>query len=549
MNARLDTVQLGILWRRMCGLMDEVAETFIRTSFSSVVRENGDMAMALMDSQGRQFVQSTRSVPSFIGTMPRTLAAMLVKFPPDSLEPGDVLITNDAWLGSGHLNDVTMIRPLFRARRIIGYVGSVFHTVDIGGAPSPHARDCFEEGMCIPVAKVMDAGRENRLLFDMLAENLREPAETIGDLRAQFSAYDATLERVERLLHDEGLETLDEVTGEILDRSERSMREAIERLPDGRYCDELLSDGFDEPLRIRAEIEVAGSEIRVDFSGTSPQIDKAVNSVMNFTYAYTAYALKCVLDPATPNNSGSLRPISVSAPEGTIVNATRPAPVWARHLTGHYLPFVVLGALSQVIPDRVIADSGAPGWSVYFRGVEPATRRRFVRMYFMTGGYGARPESDGPSCLAFPTNVSNTPVEAFETTTPMLVTRKELIPDSGGAGTRRGGLGQRISFRSVSDDPIIMTIRHERVKNPPRGLLGGEPGRPGRDLLNGQVIPSKTIQPLARGDEVTFETPGGGGLFPPEARARKSIEKDLRLGLVSPGGATPGRHGGRANVR
>ena len=249
-------------------------------------------------------------------------------------------------------------------------------------------------------------------------------------------------------------------------------------------------------------------------------------------YAYTAYALKCVLDPLTPNNSGSLRPITVTAPEGTIVNATRPAPVWARHLTGHYLPFVVFGALAKVLPDRIIADSGAPGWSVYFKGVDPASRRRFVRMYFMTGGYGARPGSDGPSCLAFPTNVSNTPVEAFEASTPVLITQKELIQDSGGPGRYRGGLGQRIAFRSVSDDPLIMTIRHERVQNPARGLLGGEPGRAGRDLLNGAVIPSKTIQTLVRGDEVCFETPGGGGLFSPGDRPAAAIERDRRLGLI-----------------
>ena len=531
-QSEFDPIQLGILWRRMAGLMDEVAETFIRTSFSSVVRENGDMAMALLDSKGRQFVQSTRSVPSFIGTLPITLAAMLTRFPANTLVPGDVMITNDPWLGSGHLNDITMIRPLFRKNRIIGYVGSVFHTVDIGGAPSPHARDRYEEGLCIPVTKAMIAGEENTFLFDLLADNLREPAETIGDLRAQFSAYDATVERVEQLLNEEGFETLDDITSEILDRSERSMRTTIAALPDGIYTDELQTDGFDAPLTIRVAIEIHGSDINVDYAGSSQQIDKAINSVMNFTYAYTAYALKCLLDSTTPNNSGSLRPITVTAPEGTIVNATRPAPVWARHLTGHYLPFVVFGALAKVLPNKIIADSGAPGWSVYFKGTDPKTRRRFVRMYFMTGGYGARPGSDGPSCLAFPTNVSNTPVEAFEASTPMLITRKELIPGSAGDGKHRGGLGQRITFLSRSEEPLIMTIRHERVKFAPRGLLGGLPGAPGRDLLNGKVIPSKTIQALALNDEVCFETPGGGGLFDPKERNSAKRETDLRLGLI-----------------
>jgi N-methylhydantoinase B len=531
-QARIDPVALGILWRRMAGLMDEVAETFIRTSFSTVVRENGDMAMALLDSRGQQFVQSTRSVPSFIGTLPRTLAAMWRRFPPETLKPGDVMITNDPWLGSGHLNDITMLRPLFRKGRVIGYIGSVFHTVDIGGAPSPHARDRFEEGLCIPVAKAMVEGRENPFLIDLLMDNLREPAETIGDLRAQFAAYEATVQRLDQLMQEEGIDDLDSLSGPILDRSEQAMRRSIEQVPDGDYIDELTADGFEEPLTIRASIAVRGSQVHVDYAGTSAQIGKAVNSVMNFTYAYTVYALKCVLDPETPNNSGAFRPFSVDAPAGTIVNAVSPAPVWARHLTGHYLPFVVFGALASVLPERVTADSGAPGWSVYFRGIDPESRRRFVRMYFMTGGYGARHGSDGPSCLAFPTNVSNTPVEAFEAITPLLITRKELIEGSGGDGRWRGGLGQRIAFRSESPDPLVMTIRHERVEHPPRGLLGGLDGRPGRDFLNGVRIPAKTIQSLQLGDEVCFETPGGGGLGRTELREASAREADRRLGLL-----------------
>lgn len=533
MNKKLTSAEIGILWRRLAGLMDEVAETFVRASFSSVVRESGDMAIALLDSQGQQFVQSSRSVPAFIGTMPRTLAAMLERYPAATLAPGDTMITNDSWIGSGHLNDITMIQPIFNGGSIIGYIGSVFHTVDIGGAPSPHARDCFEEGICIPIQKATIRGVENETLFDFLEHNLREPAETLGDLRAQFAAYDVAAARIRRILEQEGLTDLDSITTEVMRRSEESMRKAIEAVPDGVYTDQLLTDGYEEPFELKIAITVRGDTLTVDYTGSSMQVEKPVNCVMNFTYAYTAYALKCALDPATPSNSGAYRPITVSAPEGSIVHACKPAPVWARHLTGHYLPNLVFGALAPVLSGRVIADSGAPGWSVYFRGLDARRKRRFVQMFFMSGGYGARPASDGPHCLAFPTNISNRPIEAFENAVPLQVLHKELIADTGGMGRFMGGLGQRISFTPVGDEPVTMTIRHERVRFPARGLLGGLDGKPGRDLINGQVIPAKSVQTLRKGDVLTFETPGGGGLLPPASRDDASRRRDVALGYVS----------------
>lgn len=532
MSKNISALQLGIVWRRLTGLMDEVAQTFVRTSFSVVVRENWDLACSLMDAEGRVFAQSSRSIPSFLGTMPRTLQAMLQKHPQHSLEPGDVLISNDPWLGTGHLNDITMVRPIFRGRELVAFVGSTFHTVDIGGAPSPFAKDSYEEGLCIPILKIVRRGEENTDVISFLLENLREPSETLGDIRAQFAAYDLAQTKLLSLLQQEGIDDLKSVTDSILSRSELSMRKMLEAVPDGECTDQVTADGFDKPLTICCSIKKTGSDILVDFAGTDPQIDKPINSVYNFTFAYSAYAIKCAFDPGSPNNDGGLRPLTLLAPEGSLVNPTRPAPVWGRHLSGHYLPFVIFGALSKIIPDKVIADSGSPIWNVYFKGVD-RSNRKFVKMFFMSGGYGARAHSDGPACLSFPTNIANNPIEQFENQTPMLMTEKRLITDSGGAGMYRGGMGQRLSFQSLSPEPLTFMIRHERIKYPPRGFLGGVDGRLGVDLLDGQRIPGKSVTTINKGQIVTFETPGGGGMFSPLKRDPKALAKDLQDGVVS----------------
>ena len=530
---QLSPVKIGVVWERLNGLMDQVAETCVRTSFSAVVRENYDFAIGLLDTRGRQVAQSRRSVPSFIGTMSRTLTAMLEKFPVDTLRPGDVLITNDGWLGTGHLNDITMIKPLFRDGRHLGYVGSIFHTVDIGGAPSPSAKDSYEEGLNIPVAKIVSEGTENQLLVDFIEANLREPEETLGDIRSQFAAYHSCSERLIRLLDEEELDDLEAFSDDVLDRSEASLRRAIEAIPDGVYSDSLTADGFEHPLEIRCSLTVRGSEIVVDYSGTADQIERPVNSPLTFTKAYSCYAIKCALDPGTPINDGTFRPIKVTAPEGSLVNPCRPAPVWGRHLSGHYLPPAIYGALSKVAPGKVIADCGSPLWNVYFKGRREGTGRPFVKMFFMNGGHGARPSQDGPGCLSFPSNVSNQAIEQFENQVPLLVEEKALVPDTGGAGRFRGGNAQRLTFRNIAETPIVVTIRHERVDNPPRGLLGGEPGSGGLDLVNGKPIPSKTQTQIQPDDAVTFQTPGGGGMGPPAERNPAAIRADLTSGLVT----------------
>lgn len=533
----IDPVRLGLIWRRLDGIADQVAETFVRAAFSVVVRDNYDMAFSLFDGQGRQLTQSKRSIPSFMGTLPHTLSEVLRKFPAESMKPGDVIITNDPWIGTGHLNDISMVRPLFRGDRLIAFAASTAHTVDIGGAPSPSARDRFEEGLTIPICKIIEAGVESPVVLAFIEENLRQPSETLGDIRAQFAAYRDCDAMVNRLLDEERLGDLTLVADEIIARSEQSMRAAIDALPDGVYTDGFTVDGVDKPLRIECTVTISGETLAVDFTGTSPQVQWPINCVLNYTQAYARYAIKCLLDSQAPNNAGTLRPITITAPEGCLLNATVPAPVWGRHLSGHYVPPAIFGALAAILPDKVLAESGSPLWNVYFAGKKPTGDGNFVKMFFMNGGHGARPRGDGPGCLSFPSNVSNQPIEAFEHQVPLLVTEKAFVPDSGGTGKYRGGNAQRIGFRSVSKFPITMTIRHERVTYPPRGLLGGGPGSAGIDLVNGKVIAAKSRSELEPDDIVSFQTAGGGGLFSPEERDPILVEADLRAGMttVSPG--------------
>ena len=530
---KVDPVRLGLIWRRMDGIVDQVAETFVRAAFSVVVRDNYDMAFSLFDERGRQLTQSKRSIPSFMGTLPRTLQAVLEKHPANTLAPGDTIITNDSWIGTGHLNDISMIHPIFRSGTLIAFAASTAHTVDIGGAPSPSARDRYEEGLTIPICKIVEAGTESPVVLSFLEENLRQPTETLGDIRAQFAAYRDCARMLNRLFDEEEIDGLAVVADEIIKRSQLSMEAAIEALPDGTYTDGFDIDGVDQPLRVECIVTISGNTISIDFTGTSDQVLWPINSVLNYTQAYACYAVKCLLDPNAPNNAGTLAPISVSAPEGCLLNATPPAPVWGRHLSGHYVPPAIFGALAEVLPDKICAESGSPLWNVYFSGKKPNGDGNFVKMFFMNGGHGARSHGDGPGCLSFPSNVSNQPIEAFEHQAPLLVTEKALVPDTGGAGKYRGGNAQRIGFISRSDQPVTMTIRHERVGFPPRGLLGGEVGSVGIDMVNGRKIPAKSRTELKPGDEVSFQTPGGGGLFPPSEREPDMIENDARSGLTT----------------
>ncbi|MBW1695350.1 MAG: hydantoinase B/oxoprolinase family protein [Deltaproteobacteria bacterium] len=531
---KIGLVRLGIIWRKMIALMDETSQALVHSAFSTLIRVNNDYACVVSDSKGQLLAQSSYSIPSFIGTIPFTLRSMLQQFPPDDLYPGDVLITNDPWIGTGHLNDISVAMPIFYKDKFIGFVANVAHHDDIGGSSSPHASEHFEEGLLIPIVKLMEKGRKNPAVENIIKANVRTPEINLGDLSAQIASLHAGSAKICELLKEEGLDDLEYLSQEIIGRSEAAMRRNIRNfLKEGSYESEIFADGFEEPLRIKATITVKDGSVAVDYTGTCQQIDKAANSVMNYTFSYTAYALKCILDPTMPNNDGSIRPISVTAPEGTLVNPRRPAAVWGRHTTGHYFPAVIFNALSQAVPDKVMAESGScPIWTVWFRARRQDGTDIF-NGFFMNGGHGAHPTFDGAHTMSFPTNISNTPTEMFENLMPIKILKRELIPDSCGAGKYRGGCGQEISFQIESERGVQVAFRNDRIINPPQGMLGGVAGEKGKILLNGTSLPGKSSLSLKKGDLISFFTPGGAGMFSPKERDPHLVTEDLRNEIIT----------------
>jgi N-methylhydantoinase B len=530
----INLVRLGIIWRKLIALMDETSQALVHSAFSTLIRVNNDYACVVSDAKGQLLAQSSYSIPSFIGTIPFSLRSMLQKYPAEDLHPGDVIITNDPWLGTGHLNDISVAMPIFYRDKFIGFVANVAHHDDIGGSSSPHASEHFEEGLLLPIVKLIEKGRWNPAVEDIIKANVRSPEINMGDLSAQIASLHAGSSKIRELLKEEGLDDLEYLSQEIIGRSESAMRQNISNfLKEGLYESEVFADGFEEPLRIKATITVKNRSIVVDYTGTCPQIDKAANSVMNYTFSYTAYALKCILDPTMPNNDGSIRPISVTAPEGTLVNPKRPAAVWGRHTTGHYFPAVIFNALSKAVPDKVMAESGScPIWTAWFRAKREDGTDIF-NGFFMNGGHGAHPTFDGAHAMSFPTNISNTPTEMFENLMPISILKRELIPDSCGAGKYRGGNGQEISFQIESESGVQVAFRNDRIINPTQGMLGGDSGKKGIILLNGTPQPGKSNLFLKKKDLISFCTPGGAGMFFPKDRDPDLVEEDLRNEIIT----------------
>lgn len=509
----LDPIDLEIYWNRLISIADEAGAVLKRTSFSTVVRESNDFACVLLDAQARLLAQSSLSIPGFIGTAPLSLRRMLREFAPDGLREGDVLFTNDPWIGTGHLPDASMARPIFHRERLVGFAMAVAHLSDIGGRPwSADANEVFEEGIRFPVVKLMDRGMINPLLMAMLRGNVRLPQQVEGDIAAQLSALAVSAQRVGELLEEYKLHDLTTVAEAIFAASSRAALTELAGIPPGDYFGSVDSDGFDEAIHIQARVTVSADRILVDYSGSSPQVRFGINESFHHTYAYTIFPLKCLLAPAIPNNDGFTRHFHVIAPEGSIVNARFPAAVGARHLIGHQLQAAIFEALSGVLPDRVQADSGTPLWSVLLRGVDPASHRSFSSILFFNGGMGAMQQRDGPPAAGFPANISNTPVEVAETLAPILFGRKELRENSGGAGQHRGGLGQFVAFQSRWPGRMRVSLLTERTRVPAKGLCGGNAGSTGYVWLNGQAVDNpKSVIEVKEHDWLELALPGGGG--------------------------------------
>lgn len=533
----LNGIELEILWNRLIAITDEMAATLTRTSHSTLVREGNDFACVVLDARGRALAQSTRSIPSFTVLLPRTVKTMLEVYPPTQWQPGDVVVTNDPWVANGHLPDLTMVVPVFDRGRLLGFVGTVAHLPDIGGRQlSGAATDLYEEGLRIPITRLYTAGQPNHELLKLVQANVRVPDQVLGDLRAQVITNRLGIGRVIDLVRDAGLPSLDSVAARIQELAEQSFRRAIATVPPGEYTAEVVGDGFDEPVTVRARIEVKSDSVHVDFGGSSRESGRANNVPLSYTFAYTVYALKCILDPHTPNNEGCFRPVTISAPDGCIVNARPPAAVSGRHTVGHLVPSVVFRALAPVLPDRVPAESGTPLWAFCFGGVKDG--RRFSIFPSFNGGQGASVHRDGLPCLSFPSNSANTPVEVIEALTTLRVVEKRLQPDSGGPGAHRGGLGQRVVFRATAPEPVKVSMFSDKIAYPAFGIAGGGSGGHGAVLLNGLPVPYPKGEILLRtGDELTLVLPGGGGHGDPSLRPPALIASDQKNGYVTAAGS------------
>ncbi len=509
----MNPIDLEIYWNRLIAIADEAGATLKRTSFSTVVRESNDFACVLLDTQARLVAQSSLSIPGFIGTAPLTLKGMLKVFPGDTLRPGDILFTNDPWIGTGHLPDASMAAPIFAGGKLVAFALAVAHLSDIGGRQwSADANEVYEEGIRFPVIKLAEEGRFNPLVMQMLEANVRLPQQVRGDIEAQVGALRVAERRLVELLEEYGLADIDAIAGAIFTASEDAALRELRLIPPGVYVGSVDSDGFDEPVSIKATITITHAGVTVDYSGSTAQVRYGINETFNHTYAYTIYPFKCLLSPGIPNNDGFTRLFKVIAPEGSIVNARPPAAVGARHLIGHQLQAAVFEALAQVMPGRVQADSGTPLWSVLMRGVDTVKGTSFSSILFFNGGMGAMRDRDGPPAAGFPANISNTPVEVAETLAPVLFRAKRLADGSGGAGAHRGGMGQVVSFQSRWPGRLRVSLLTDRTRVPAKGILGGAAGRTGHVLINGvPVVNPKGVVDMHEGDTLELALPGGGG--------------------------------------
>jgi N-methylhydantoinase B len=543
-NDALSQIRHQIMWSRLIAVVEEQAQTLVRTAFSTTVREAGDLSAGVFDRDGNMLAQAITGTPGHVNSMAAAVRHFLEAFPLATMREGDHYITNDPWLTCGHLHDLTVVSPTFLAGAPVGLFASTVHVVDIGGlGMGPDGRQVYEEGLSIPLMALAREGRMNEDLLRIIRANVREPLQVEGDVYALAACNDEGGRRLVEMMAEFGIANLDRLGETIIETSRQATLDAIRKLQPGRYRNVLTMDGFDRPLTLAAEMTIGEDGIHVDYAGTSPASAFGINVVLNYTTAYTAFGVKCLVAPEVPNNAGSLAPITVSAPEGCLLNAKRPRAVAARHTVGHMLPDVVFGCLHQVMPGGVPAEGASSLWiPQIFGGADLAeevggdgsTVRPFSTAIFHCGGAGARPTKDGLDVTAFPSGVRTIPVEATETVAPVLFRRREFRDGSGGAGRYRGGLGQIIELGGADGTPIAMLCNFERINNPARGRDGGGDGAPGQvGLASGRPIGAKGRQTVPGGDFIRLELPGGGGFGASTERDPEAVACDVADGLVS----------------
>ena len=536
---RLDPLRQQVMWNRLQAVVDEQASTLMRTAFSPIVRESGDLSAGLFDLEGRMIVQAVTGTPGHVNTMATACAKFFDHFPKPNMRPGDLYLTNDPWLGAGHLNDFVLLKPCFHGERLVGFASCTSHLVDIGGhCLGPTGSDVYDEGLYVPPIKLVDAGRLNETFITLLKANSRMPDQAEGDVHALIACCKVSAQRLDDMMAEFAIADLTALSKTILETSEAATRARVRAIPDGVYWNEMTVDGYDFEITLKAKMVVEAETVHVDFHDC-PELSKfGINVPLNYAEAYTVFGIKCLVAPDIPNNHGALRPFWITAPAGTLLNASKPAPVCSRHIVGQLLPDVVLGCLHQAAPGRAPAEGASTLWDLPIKGrsrsIQTNRSVHFAAELVHNGGTGARASKDGLSATAFPSGVLGSQVEITESTTPIFIARREYRCDSGGAGRFRGGLGQCLELEGRDDVDLTLYGTVDRVTYPARGRESGRAGATGRlRLSTGETFSGKGRCDIPAGARLFVETPGGGGYGDPFKREPWRVAQDFARGLIS----------------
>jgi N-methylhydantoinase B/oxoprolinase/acetone carboxylase alpha subunit len=533
------------MWSRLIAVVEEQARMLMLTAFSATVREAGDLSAGVFDLGGRMVAQAITGTPGHVNSMAEAVPHFLKEFPLAEMSEGDHFITNDPWIASGHLHDITVVSPVFRNGKPLGFFACTCHQVDIGGmGQGPDGRSVFEEGLYIPPMHLARAGAPNADLLRLIRANVRQPQMVEGDVLSYVTTNEASGRRLVKMLEEFGEEGLENLADWIFQRSKNAMIAEIRKLPRGTYENECVLDGYDRPVTLKAALTIGDDEISVDYAGSDPASPHGINVVLNYCKAYSAFGVRCVVGPRIPNNAGSLAPIVVTAPEGSIVNVRHPWPVSARHVIGQFLPDVMLGCLAKAVPARIPAEGAACLWGAQLRGGPsvaagaPTQSNRigepFEVMFFNSGGSGGRPFADGMNATAFPSGVRALPAEVVETVAPVVIWKKELRPDSAGAGRFRGGLGQTVEVGAIDGAPFGFFAMFDRVKSAPRGRAGGANGASGRvETASGTKLRAMGLQVVPADERLCLSLPGGAGYGDPFERPPARVAADVADGIIA----------------
>ena len=527
-----NNIQNQVMWNRLLSVVEEQGQTLVRTAFSPIVRECGDISAGVFDLEGRMMAQAVTGTPGHVNSMAESVKHFINHFPLNTMNEGDIFITNDPWMGTGHLNDFVLTTPCFKDNKIVGLFSCTSHLTDIGGlGVGPDATDIHMEGLYIPMLKLADRGVMNETLLKLVSQNTRQPVETEGDVYSLAACNDIGCKRLVEMMNEFEIDDLKNLSDFIYEKSLSAVENEIKKIPNGVYENSMMIDGFEKDIKLEAKLTVSDKSISVDYTGTSEKSKFGINVPLSYTKAYTCFGLSCLVSAEIPNNAGSLKPFEIDAPLGSILNAPYPAAVCARHIIGQMLPDVVFGCLEKAIPDKVPAEGASCLWNITFRGkTDRGTNNNslFAVTAVVNGGTGARPNKDGLSATAYPSGVRGTPVEINEAVAPLLFLKKEYNPGSGGKGKYNGGLGQLIEIKSAIDEDMDLLASFDRIKFPARGRLNGSNGKPGQVSIKGKgKLNGKGTQVIKAGDVLQIHTPGGAGYGDYSERDQVLLEKDL----------------------